>query len=114
MDPTDFAEIVKGVDPDNVLIIIASKTFTTQETIQNAKLLKEWLVGKQKVKGQMGVRITEASESDPNLPQKFEVYQIGSDDPNAKLIPLEVIKIFSPKLKRQWRKGNRCSKRERR
>ena len=38
IDPTDVAETTKGVDPETVLFIVASKTFTTLETLTNAKI----------------------------------------------------------------------------
>jgi len=44
IDPTDVAEKTKGVDPETVLFIVASKTFTTLETLTNARLAREWLL----------------------------------------------------------------------
>lgn len=44
IDGTHLAEVLKIVDPESVLFIIASKTFTTQETITNATSAKEWLL----------------------------------------------------------------------
>jgi len=44
IDPTDVAETTKGVDPETVLFIVASKTFTTLETLTNARLAREWLL----------------------------------------------------------------------
>ncbi len=42
VDPRDFARAVEGARPDETLFIIASKTFTTQETMANAALAKQW------------------------------------------------------------------------
>lgn len=44
IDGTHLAEVLKKVDPERVLFIIASKTFTTQETITNATSAKEWFL----------------------------------------------------------------------
>ncbi len=46
IDGTDIAEILRVVDPETSLFIIASKTFTTQETIRNAQSAREWLIKK--------------------------------------------------------------------
>ncbi len=42
VDGTDFAEAVIGLDPDETLFIVASKTFTTQETMTNANTARAW------------------------------------------------------------------------
>lgn len=44
VDGTHVAETLKLCDPETTLFIVASKTFTTQETIANATTAKEWLV----------------------------------------------------------------------
>ncbi len=44
IDPTDLAEAVRDLDPATTLFIVASKTFTTQETLTNAKEARRWLV----------------------------------------------------------------------
>jgi len=46
VDGTHMAETLKKLDPETALFIIASKTFTTQETITNATSAKEWFLGK--------------------------------------------------------------------
>ena len=43
IDPTDIAEKTKGLDPTTTLFIVASKTFTTLETLTNARLARAWL-----------------------------------------------------------------------
>lgn len=43
IDPTDMAQKVKGLDPETTLFIVASKTFTTLETLTNARLARQWL-----------------------------------------------------------------------
>ena len=44
IDPTDVAETTKGLDPETTLFIVASKTFTTLETLTNARLCRAWLL----------------------------------------------------------------------
>jgi len=44
VDATDFVESVRGLDPAQTLFIVASKTFTTQETMTNAIAAREWLL----------------------------------------------------------------------
>ncbi|WP_297081910.1 glucose-6-phosphate isomerase [uncultured Demequina sp.] len=43
IDPTDMGQKVKGLDPETTLFIVASKTFTTLETLTNARLARQWL-----------------------------------------------------------------------
>jgi len=44
IDPTDVAEKTRGLDPETTLFIVASKTFTTLETLTNARLARSWLL----------------------------------------------------------------------
>lgn len=44
IDPTDVGEKTKDLDPETTLFIIASKTFTTLETLTNARAAKAWLL----------------------------------------------------------------------
>ncbi len=44
VDGTHIAEVTKACNPETTLFIIASKTFTTQETITNAESAKEWFL----------------------------------------------------------------------
>ena len=46
VDGTHIAEILKGLDPETTLFLIASKTFTTQETMTNAQSAKNWFLAK--------------------------------------------------------------------
>ena len=41
--PTDMGQKVKGLNPETTLFIVASKTFTTLETLTNARLARQWL-----------------------------------------------------------------------
>jgi len=42
VDGTDFAECTRGMNPEETLFIISSKTFTTLETMTNAHTAREW------------------------------------------------------------------------
>lgn len=43
IDPRDMAEALTGLEPETTLVIVVSKTFTTQETLANADVAKAWL-----------------------------------------------------------------------
>ncbi len=45
LDGSDLAGVLASLSPANTLFIVASKTFTTQETMQNARSARQWLVG---------------------------------------------------------------------
>jgi glucose-6-phosphate isomerase len=45
IDGTDFAEVVRDLDPTETLFIISSKTFTTLETMTNAQTARAWSLG---------------------------------------------------------------------
>ena len=44
VDGTDFAEAVRDLDPAETLFIVSSKTFTTLETMTNARTARDWLL----------------------------------------------------------------------
>jgi glucose-6-phosphate isomerase len=46
VDSTDFAEATIDLDPEETLFIVASKTFTTLETMTNAQTAREWTLAK--------------------------------------------------------------------
>ena len=54
VDGTHLAETVKGLSPETTLFCVASKTFTTQETMTNAESARHWLLS--------GLRDTKAVE----------------------------------------------------
>ncbi|GAA2572018.1 glucose-6-phosphate isomerase [Pseudonocardia hydrocarbonoxydans] len=45
VDPTDLTEALLDLDPATTLFVVSSKTFTTQETLTNARAARAWLVG---------------------------------------------------------------------
>ena len=42
IDPMDLGRALAGAEPDKTLFVVASKTFTTQETMSNAAAAKKW------------------------------------------------------------------------
>jgi glucose-6-phosphate isomerase len=44
IDPIDFDRAVQGLNVEETLILVNSKTFTTAETILNAKSCRKWLL----------------------------------------------------------------------
>ncbi len=51
IDPTDAGETTKDLDPETTLVIVASKTFTTLETITNAKVVRDWFLSSLRERG---------------------------------------------------------------
>jgi len=43
VDPADIADVLRSCDPATTLVIVASKTFTTIETMTNARTAKAWM-----------------------------------------------------------------------
>jgi glucose-6-phosphate isomerase len=43
VDAAEFDDAVDGLDPASTLVVIASKTFTTQETMANAEAARRWI-----------------------------------------------------------------------
>jgi len=46
VDPTDFAEATRDLEPAETLFIVASKTFTTLETMRNAHAARQWCLSR--------------------------------------------------------------------
>ena len=62
IDPTDLAQKTAALDPETTLFIVASKTFTTLETLTNARLARDWLWAKLAEVGAIGA--DDASRTD--------------------------------------------------
>jgi len=62
IDPTDIAQKTADLDPETTLFIVASKTFTTLETLTNARLARDWLWDGLQRSGAIGA--DEASRTD--------------------------------------------------
>ena len=44
VDPVDAARALEGADPERMLVVVCSKTFTTAETMLNARTVREWML----------------------------------------------------------------------
>lgn len=44
VDGADIQQTLKGISPETTLFVVASKTFTTQETMANAQAARQWLL----------------------------------------------------------------------
>lgn len=53
VDGTHIAETLKSLDPETTFFLVASKTFTTQETMTNAHSARDWLLAAAKDKTQV-------------------------------------------------------------
>ncbi|VDP18767.1 unnamed protein product [Heligmosomoides polygyrus] len=69
VDGTHIAEVTKKLNPETTLFIIASKTFTTQETITNAETAKEWFLKKAGDKGAVAKHFVALSTNVPKAEQ---------------------------------------------
>lgn len=76
IDGTHLAEVLKRVQPDTTIFIIASKTFTTQETITNAESAKEWFLTAAKEKSAVAKHFVALSTNGP------KVRDFGIDEAN--------------------------------
>jgi glucose-6-phosphate isomerase len=48
VDGTDFAEATRDLDPEETLFVVSSKTFTTLETMTNARTARAWSLARLK------------------------------------------------------------------
>ncbi len=76
VDGTHIAETLKGLNPETTLFIIASKTFTTQETMTNAESARAWLLEKTNGKADVAKHFVAVSTN------KDEVTRFGIDPQN--------------------------------
>lgn len=63
IDPADFAHTVRGLDPAETLFVLASKTFTTAETLANAKAAESWLAVAGITRDQAGLHFAAVSNN---------------------------------------------------
>jgi glucose-6-phosphate isomerase len=69
IDGTHLAETVKGLDPETTLFIIASKTFTTQETMTNAESARKWFLEKTGNRGEVARHFVAVSTNEKAVTQ---------------------------------------------
>jgi len=76
VDGTHIAETLKKVDPEKTLFLIASKTFTTQETMTNAGTARNWFLKYAKHEKHIARHFVALSTNEP------EVVKFGIDKEN--------------------------------
>ncbi len=76
VDGTHIAETLKKVTPDETLFLIASKTFTTQETMTNAHTARNWFLQHAKEEGHVAKHFAALSTNEK------EVVKFGIDKAN--------------------------------
>lgn len=64
VDGTHLAEVLKHVNPETTLFIIASKTFTTQETMTNALSSRQWFLDKSNQQGDVAKHFVAVSTNE--------------------------------------------------
>lgn len=76
IDGTHLAETLSNSDPETTLFLVASKTFTTAETITNANSAKEWFLRETNNSGDITKHFVALSTNEP------EVTKFGIDPKN--------------------------------
>ncbi len=76
VDGTHIAETLRKVDPEQTLFLIASKTFTTQETMTNALTARDWFLAAAKDEKQVAKHFVALSTNEK------EVVKFGIDKEN--------------------------------
>jgi glucose-6-phosphate isomerase len=76
IDGTHIAETLKKIKPERTLFLIASKTFTTQETMTNAHTARQWFLKKAKDEKHIAKHFAALSTNEP------EVVKFGIDKKN--------------------------------
>ncbi|WP_439242078.1 glucose-6-phosphate isomerase [Lonepinella sp. BR2474] len=76
VDGTHIAETLKKVNPETTLFLIASKTFTTQETMTNAGSARDWFLAQAKDENQVAKHFAALSTN------ATEVAKFGIDTDN--------------------------------
>ncbi|MFT5067583.1 MAG: glucose-6-phosphate isomerase [Yoonia sp.] len=62
VDPADIAQVLRSCDPTTTMVIVASKTFTTIETMTNARTARAWMSEKVTDVGAQFVALSTAAE----------------------------------------------------
>lgn len=80
LDPADLDDAIEGADPETTLILVVSKSFTTQETLMNANAARAWM-GQSLSEADINARFVAATAA----PDKARDY--GIDE--AHILPFE-------------------------
>ena len=76
IDGTQLADVLRGLRPETTLFLIASKTFTTQETLENARSARAWFLGQAHDRAHVAKHFVALSTNEP------EVRAFGIDPAN--------------------------------
>jgi len=76
VDPTDITETLKDLNPETTLFLIASKTFTTQETMMNAHTARRWFLDRSRDETAVAKHFAAISTNQ----QAVEAFGIDSDN----------------------------------
>lgn len=77
IDGTDFVEKTRDLNSEETLFIIASKTFTTQETMTNAETAREWLLNNV-IPVEAGIQLTDGNSWIPD--------RVGDDNKRSEAV----------------------------
>ena len=124
IDPNDASEKLRGLDPETTLVIVVSKTFTTLETLTNAREVKTWLLDTLREQG--AIDGSEAQDAEA-IKKHFvavstaldKVEAFGIDPANAfgfwdwvggrysvdSAVGLSLIVVFGPEVFKQFLQG---------
>ena len=124
IDPNDAAEKLRGLDPETTLVIIVSKTFTTLETLTNAREVKAWMLEQLQAAGAIDGSDEQAADAIKKhfvaVSTNLElVAEFGIDPANAfgfwnwvggrysvdSAVGLSLIVVFGPKVFQQFLEG---------
>ena len=124
IDPNDAAEKLRGLDPETTLVIIVSKTFTTLETLTNAREVKAWMLEQLQAVGAIDGSDEQAADAIKKhfvaVSTNLElVAEFGIDPANAfgfwnwvggrysvdSAVGLSLIVVFGPKVFQQFLEG---------
>ena len=127
IDPNDQAEKLSGLDPETTLVIIVSKTFTTLETLTNAREVKAWMLDRLQACGAIDGSAEQSAEA---IAKHFvavstaldKVAEFGIDPENTfgfwdwvggrysvdSAVGLSLIVVYGPELFQQFLDGFRA------
>ncbi len=124
IDPNDAAEKLRGLDPQTTLVIIVSKTFTTLETLTNAREVKAWMLEQLQAAGAIDGSAEQAADAIKKhfvaVSTNLElVAEFGIDPANAfgfwnwvggrysvdSAVGLSLIVVFGPKRFQEFLEG---------
>ncbi len=117
VDGSDFMECVRDLDPGETIFLVVSKTFTTQETMANAKLAKEWitqnLAGGQKAVSNhfaaVSTNLTLTKKFGIDDKQVFAFWDwVGGRYSLSSAVGLSLMIAIGPKLYREMLEGMRA------